>query len=134
MRAGGEGPRGGVLPTVTMGAWLRSTPEDDTRRRYVVRHHAYGPERHERRHQLVVAIESRVRAFLDARSMQVQVRQLVLKVVEPHGHYGGLGPKAGTSASPNERTATAACCGTRRLPSRLERPWPSVDVSFLTSD
>lgn len=65
----------------------RVDPDDDSLRRYIVRHYRYDPVRRERRHVVVAAFGSRWEfwACLDAISEEIRRR------------YGGAGPPASVS-------------------------------------
>ncbi len=67
-------------------------PDDDTLRRYVVRHYAYDSHRRERRHQVVAAFdnEREFRALLDALADELRLRRAGRDPVDPREHYSGV--------------------------------------------
>jgi hypothetical protein len=66
-------------------------PDDDTVRRYVVRHYRYDPDRHERRHVVVAAFdnESEWDACLGAAEAALRARRDAGEVVDPREHVSG---------------------------------------------
>ncbi len=67
-------------------------PDDDDIRRYVVRRFAYDPTRHERRHQVVVAFDSK-REFsrmMKSLSADLQRRRGAGDSVDPREHFTGV--------------------------------------------
>jgi hypothetical protein len=70
----------------------RVDPDDDTLRRYVVRHYRYDPRRRERRHVVVAAFDSRREydACLTAESEAVERRKAAGENVDPREHVSGV--------------------------------------------
>lgn len=66
-------------------------PDDDTVRRYVVRHYRYDPDRHERRHVVVGAFdnESEYDACLVATGAALDARRDSAEAVDPCEHVSG---------------------------------------------
>jgi len=64
-------------------------PDDDSIGRYIVRHYAYDPARHERRHQTIVAFDDRME--FDARIHDTNARLRTLRAadrdVDPLEYY-----------------------------------------------
>lgn len=69
----------------------RVDPEDDTLRRYIVCHYRYYPKRHERRHVVVAAFDSRREydACLQAASDEIERRKAAGEDVHPSEHVSG---------------------------------------------
>jgi hypothetical protein len=69
----------------------RVDPGDDNRRRYIVRHYRYDPDRHERRHVVVAAFDSRREfgACLRAVSEEIERRKTAGEQVDPREHVSG---------------------------------------------
>lgn len=66
--------------------------EDDTVRRFVVRHYAYDPDRRERRHR-IIAVFGGKREFervLDQLSEDLERRRAAGEDVDPREHYSGI--------------------------------------------
>jgi hypothetical protein len=67
-------------------------PNDDLICRYVVQSYACDPERHERRHQVVVAFdnEQELMALINARQEELERRRAAGEVLPPPEHYSGV--------------------------------------------
>ena len=67
-------------------------PDDDEIRRYVVRRYAYDPQRHERRHQVIAAVdnEREYRALLKEVDTQLRRRQAAGEEIDPCEHISGV--------------------------------------------
>ena len=80
-----------VLCDARLDVVARVNPEDDSVRRYIVRHYRYDPERHERRHVVVAAFDSRreFNACLRAVSEEIERRKAVGEQVDPSEHVSG---------------------------------------------
>jgi hypothetical protein len=67
-------------------------PDDDGLRRYIVRHYRYDPARHERRHVVVAAFDSRREfdACLQAVSEDIAQRRAAGEHVDPGEHVSGV--------------------------------------------
>jgi hypothetical protein len=66
--------------------------DDDSVRRFIVRHYAYDPSRHERRH-IVVAAYDNEREFkeqIDRRSRELKNRRERGEPVDPREHISGI--------------------------------------------
>lgn len=72
-------------------------PEDDSIGRYVVRHYAYDPARHERRHQTTVAFDDRMEfeAHIDDANARLRALKAADRDVDPLEYYGGVFKPAG---------------------------------------
>jgi len=70
----------------------RVDPDDDNLRRYIVRHYQYDPARHERRHVVVAAFDSRreFNACLQAVSEEIERRRAAGERVDPVEHVSGV--------------------------------------------
>jgi hypothetical protein len=67
-------------------------PDDDNTQRYVVRHYAHDPERHERRHQVVAAFDNE-REFLrllEKLNADLERRREAGDSVDRSEHYTGV--------------------------------------------
>ena len=66
--------------------------DDDSIRRYVLRHYAYDPGRHERCHQVVAAFDDRgeFERQMRALSRELERRRARDTPVDPREHYTGL--------------------------------------------
>jgi hypothetical protein len=69
----------------------RVDPDDDNLRRYIVRHYRYDPERHERRHVVVAAFDSRreYNGCFQAASAELERRKAAGEEVDPTEHVSG---------------------------------------------
>jgi hypothetical protein len=69
----------------------RVDPDDDDLRRYIVHHYRYDPERHERRHVVVAAFDSRreYNACFQAASAELERRKATGEQVDPSEHVSG---------------------------------------------
>jgi hypothetical protein len=79
-------------------------PADDSLRRFIVRHYAYDPDRHERRH-IVVAVYDNEREFkdrIDRLSRELKNRRERGEPVDPREHISG------TCVQPGEAHRRAA--------------------------
>jgi GNAT superfamily N-acetyltransferase len=67
-------------------------PDDDEIRRYVVRRYAYDPQRHERRHQVIAAVdnEREYRAVLKEADTQLRRRRAAGEAIEACEHISGV--------------------------------------------
>jgi hypothetical protein len=67
-------------------------PDDDSIRRYVVRHYRYDPDRHERRHVVVAAFDrqSEFKAYLEATAATLGARRENGEDVDPREHVSGV--------------------------------------------
>jgi hypothetical protein len=72
-------------------------PEDDSVGRYIVRHYAYEPARHERRHQTTVAFDDRMEfeAYIQGANARLRALQAVDRNVDPLEYYSGVFKPAG---------------------------------------
>lgn len=70
----------------------RVDPDDDTVRRYIVHHYRYDPKRHERRHVVVAAFDSRREfdACLNTASEEIERRQAAGEYVDAAEHVSGV--------------------------------------------
>jgi hypothetical protein len=66
-------------------------PDDDTIRRYVVRHYRYDPDRHERRHVIVAAFDNEFEwdACMDATEAALRAGWDTSEAVDPREHVSG---------------------------------------------
>ena len=66
-------------------------PDDDTLRRYVVRHYRYDPDRHERRHVIVAAFDNEFEwdACMDATETALRAGWDTSEAVDPREHVSG---------------------------------------------
>jgi hypothetical protein len=66
-------------------------PDDDTIRRYVVRHYRYDPDRHERRHVIVAAFDNKFEwdACMDATEAALRAGWDTSEAVDPREHVSG---------------------------------------------
>jgi hypothetical protein len=108
----------------------RVDPDDDTLRRYVVRHYRYDPERHERRHVVVAAFDSRreFSACLDAVSEEIRRRGAAGGHVDPGEHVSGI------VSEPGSRRRAADGRLVMRALSRGVAPGPWMDQLELPSN
>jgi len=76
----------------------RVDPDDDSLRRYIVRHYRYDPERHERRHVVVAAFDSRreFSACFRAVSEDMQRRESAGPEVDPSERVSGIVQEPGS--------------------------------------
>jgi hypothetical protein len=83
----------------TIDAVARVDPDDDALRRYIVRHYRYDPERHERRHVVVAAFDSKreFNACFNAASAEIERRKSAGERVDPGEHVSGVVHEAGYS-------------------------------------
>jgi hypothetical protein len=67
-------------------------PDDDNIHRYVVRRYAHDPERHERRHRVVVAFDNEVEflRLVELLSEDLRRRRETGDPVEPSEHFTGV--------------------------------------------
>jgi len=67
-------------------------PDDDDAYRWVVRLYAYDPQRHERRHQVVAAVDnkSEFRRIFEALAADLRRRRDAGEPVDPAEYYSGL--------------------------------------------
>ena len=74
-------------------------PSDDTRRRFIVWHYAYDPERNERRNIVVTAFDdaTEFEAYVDRASSELRRRQRQ-EGVDAREHFGGVVKEAGDDA------------------------------------
>lgn len=81
-----------VLSAARLDAVARVDPGDDALRRYVVRHYRYDPERHDRRHVVVAAFDSRreFSACLKEASQEIERRKSAGEHVDPREHVSGV--------------------------------------------
>jgi hypothetical protein len=81
-----------VLADARLDLVARVDPDDDNLRRYVVHHYRYDPVRHERRHVVVAAFDSRreFSACLDAVSEEIRRRRAAGGHVDPSEHVSGI--------------------------------------------
>ncbi len=81
----------GVLPDARLDVVARVDPDDDNLRRHIVWHYRYDPERHERRHVVVAAFDSRreFNACLQAVSEEIERRKAAGEPVDPREHVSG---------------------------------------------
>jgi hypothetical protein len=72
-------------------------PDDDRLLRYVVRHYAYDPDRHERRHMTVAAFdnEAEFRALIESLAEELRRRRERGDEVDQREHYSGVILEAG---------------------------------------
>jgi len=72
-------------------------PDDDSIGRYIVRHYAYDPARHERRHQTIVAFDDRME--FEAHIHDANARLRILRAadgdLDPLEYYSGVFKPAG---------------------------------------
>ena len=80
-------PRGGTLGYVTA-----VDPDDDSIRRYVVRLYAYDPDRRERRHRVVAAVDNEAewRRLLDELSSDWRRRRAEGQLIDTREHITGV--------------------------------------------
>jgi hypothetical protein len=73
-------------------------PDDDNIQRYVVRHYAHDPERHERRHQVVAAFDNKTEflRLLDKLNDVLERRRETAAAVDVLEHYTGVMLEKGT--------------------------------------
>lgn len=73
------------------GAMASVDPADDSVRRFIVRHYAYDPNRHERRHNLVAAYdnEQEFKSRIDRLSRELKNRRERGEPVDPREHISG---------------------------------------------
>ena len=104
---GGACVRGGARLEVV----ARVDPEDDSRRRYIVRHYRYDPDRRERRHVVVAAFDTRreFNACLRAASAEIERRKAAGEQVDPGEHVSGTVHEPGSRRrAANGRLVTRA--------------------------
>jgi hypothetical protein len=67
-------------------------PDDDSVDRYIVRHYAYDPARHERRHQTIVAFDDQMEfeAYIHDANARLRALQAVDRDVDPLEYYSGV--------------------------------------------
>jgi hypothetical protein len=72
-------------------------PEDDAVSRFIVRHYAYDPARHERRHQTIVAFDDEMQfeAHIDNANARLRALQAGDGDVDPLEYYSGVFKPAG---------------------------------------
>jgi hypothetical protein len=101
----------------------RVDPEDDGLRRYIVRHYRYDPERHERRHVVVAAFDSRreFNACFRAVSREIERRKAAGEQVDPGEHVSG------TVHEPGSRRRAANGRLVRRALRHSVAPGPWLD-------
>jgi hypothetical protein len=114
-------------------------PEDDTIRRYVVRHYAYDPDRHERRHMTVAAFDNEAEfgALFGRLSEELRRRRDDSDEFDQREHYSGVVLEAGYSQLQQNgrliRDAMARGVRIDRLLEELELP-QNVGVAFAKID
>lgn len=84
--------RFGVVCDARLDAVARADSDDDTLRRFIVRHYRYDPERRERRHVVVAAFDSRreFTACMAKASEQIERRRSAGEHVDPGEHVSGV--------------------------------------------
>ena len=72
-------------------------PDDDAVSRYIVRHYAYDPSRHERRRQTIVAFDDRMQfeAHIDNTNARLRALQAADRDVDPFEYCSGVVKPAG---------------------------------------
>jgi hypothetical protein len=72
-------------------------PQDDSIGRYIVRHYAYDPARHERRHQTIVAFDDQMQfeAYIHDANARLRALQAVDRDVDPLEYYSAVVKSAG---------------------------------------
>jgi hypothetical protein len=72
-------------------------PEDDTVGRYIVRHYACDPARHERRHQTIVAFDDRMEfeAYIHDANARLRAPRAADRHVDSLEYYSGVFKRAG---------------------------------------
>jgi hypothetical protein len=114
-------------------------PEDDTIRRYVVRHYAYDPDRRERRHITVVAFDNEAEflALIERLAADLRARRGEGEEVDQREHYSGVVLDAGNRRLQQNgrliRHAIARGVRVDRLLEEMELP-PSMAVAFRQTD
>src|SRR5262249_1001034 len=97
-------------------------PEDDSVGRYIVRHYAYDPARHERRHQTIVAFDDRTESEAHINDANARLRALRAadRDVDPLEYYSGVSKPSG-EAHPQRprRLAQAAIDPGARPPAQV---------------
>jgi hypothetical protein len=120
----------GVFFNARLGIMARVDAEDDTLRRYIVRHYRYDPERHERRHVVVAAFDSQkeYERCLRAVSAEIERRKAAGEYVDSGEHASG------TVYEPGDRQRAA----NGRLVMRAFRhgvaPGPWIDALEMPSN
>ena len=81
----------GCPPTHTSDV-ATADPDDDNIQRYVVRHYAHDPERHERRHQVVAAFDNKTEflQLLERLNDDIERRREAGAAVDLSEHYTGV--------------------------------------------
>jgi len=80
-------------------------PADDSRRRFIVWHYAYDPERRQRRNQEVIAFDDPLEfeAYVEQANRELKIRQDDGEA-DPREHLGGTIKYAGDDARKTART------------------------------
>jgi len=80
-----------VLGDAKLDVVARVDPDDDNVRSYIVYHYRYDPDRHERRHVVVAALDSRREydACFQAASAEIERRKAGGEQVDPSEHVAG---------------------------------------------
>lgn len=108
----------------------RVDSEDDSLRRYIVRHYRYDPERHVRRHVVVAAFDSEreYKACFRAASEELERRKAGGEDVDPAEHVSG------TVHEPGDRQRAANGRLIMRALSRGVQPGPWMDDLEMPSN
>ncbi|HEY5986975.1 MAG TPA: hypothetical protein VIV12_11465 [Streptosporangiaceae bacterium] len=108
----------------------RVDPQDDNLRRYIVHHYRYDPERHERRHVVVAAFDSRreFNACFKAASEEIERRKTAGEHVDPSEHVSG------TVHEPGSRQRAANGRLVRRALSHGVAPGPWIGELEMPSN
>jgi hypothetical protein len=115
-------------------------PQDDTIRRYVVRHYAYDPERRERRHVIVAAFDNEREhlALFGRLSEELQRRREGGDEVDQREHYSGIVLEPGHSRLQQNgrliRDAMARGVRIDRLLEEIELPMNVAVLSWEAHD
>jgi hypothetical protein len=112
-------------------------PQDDTIRRYVVRHYAYDPDRHERRHMTVAAFDNEAehRALFERLSEELRTRRDGSHEVDQREHYSGVVLEPGYSRlQQNGRLIREAMARGVRIDRLLEEMELPMNVAVLSRE
>ncbi|MFC8501745.1 hypothetical protein ACFUC1_05265 [Pedococcus sp. NPDC057267] len=104
--------------------------EDDSIRRFVVRHYRYDPVRHERRHVVVAAFDNEAEFLASMESIRddIERRRTAGELIDPNEHASG------TVYEPGDRRRAATGHLIRRMMAHGVDPRPCIDMDDLPSN
>jgi len=114
----------------------RVDPDDDSIRRFVVRHYRYDPDRHERRHVVVAAFDTKreFKACMEETAAEIRSRRERGELVDPAEYVTGDDLEPGYRRKQQNARLVERALRHGVLPSELENLEMPSNVAFLRAE